>query len=265
MARKRFPIPSRGHFRRLGRLSASRPGSAPWMATGCRTAPPSILRSGWLIGPQAVAPPRGHNPVPVQACPPLRVSLQGSQQCLSPPSTGAPCRARSGMGRVHQLLRRRRLGHPAENATESLARRTRVTVTGRLEQRSWETPRASDPRWRSTPPTSPPARPGPRPRSQTTSAGPRPATMPRSTGLPSRATARSVPALWPGGCPPSARRSALSRSGLLAAIGLSTRRCHFPSRPEAPKSKAEADTPWHLRSSRSPAGRRPAPGQGPSF
>ena len=28
----------------------------------------------------------------------------------------------------------------AENATESLARGTRVTVTGRLEQRSWETP-----------------------------------------------------------------------------------------------------------------------------
>ena len=31
--------------------------------------------------------------------------------------------------------------HPlAENATETLARSTRVTVTGRLEQRSWETP-----------------------------------------------------------------------------------------------------------------------------
>ncbi|MHB1446622.1 MAG: single-stranded DNA-binding protein [Acidimicrobiales bacterium] len=28
----------------------------------------------------------------------------------------------------------------AENATQSLARGTRVTVTGRLEQRSWETP-----------------------------------------------------------------------------------------------------------------------------
>ena len=28
----------------------------------------------------------------------------------------------------------------AQNATESLARGTRVTVTGRLEQRSWETP-----------------------------------------------------------------------------------------------------------------------------
>ncbi|HUZ43412.1 MAG TPA: single-stranded DNA-binding protein [Acidimicrobiales bacterium] len=28
----------------------------------------------------------------------------------------------------------------AENATESLARGTRVTVTGRLEQRCWETP-----------------------------------------------------------------------------------------------------------------------------
>jgi len=38
-----------------------------------------------------------------------------------------------------------------------------------------------------------------------------------------------------------------------------------PWRAEAPKSKAEAFTPWHLRSSRSPAGRRPTPGQGPSF
>jgi single-strand DNA-binding protein len=76
----------------------------------------------------------------------------------------------------------------AEHLAESLAKGDRVMVTGRLRQRSWETPEGRNGRWpRSRPTRSAPASSGPRPRSS----GPpnaAPATAPKGgSGRPSAA------------------------------------------------------------------------------
>ena len=63
--------------------------------------------------------------------------LEGHLRRRGEPLVAQP--ADPGVGRADQLLQRRRWRQLAENVGASLAKGSRVVVSGRLEQRSWET------------------------------------------------------------------------------------------------------------------------------